>query len=249
MSTFLPQITLLAVGGSIVPPKLLLTNPFLGSRRPLTSATALALGYLTTCAAMGIAGLALFGRVAGAGGVASMVGRSVGATLGGLPIVLGLRSLLKTPDADAQWPGCIASSSMSPSRAFGFGMAHFPIQIKNLAIFVACLELIAVASLGPRGSAVALGLVLLVFALPVLGFIALYAAMPQRASTVMGSLRVWMEKNSRAITVVLCFVFGSVLPDQRPLGTLGPWVMVPGLRRARSTEPFLRLSPARSFRR
>jgi hypothetical protein len=36
-----------------------------------------------------------------------------------------------------------------------------------------------------------------------------YAAMPRRASTMLGSLRVWMEKIRRAITVVPCFVFGA----------------------------------------
>jgi Sap, sulfolipid-1-addressing protein len=56
---------------------------------------------------------------------------------------------------------------------------------------------------------VALGLVLVVFAIPVLVLIGLYAAVPQRASAVLGYLRAWMEKNSRAITVVLCFVFGA----------------------------------------
>jgi hypothetical protein len=69
--------------------------------------------------------------------------------------------------------------------------------------------LIAAASLSPQDSVVALGLVLLVFAVPVLGLIGLYATMPQRASKMLGSLRMWMEKNSRAITVVLCFVFGA----------------------------------------
>jgi hypothetical protein len=88
-------------------------------------------------------------------------------------------------------------------------VALFPIQIKNLAIFVACLELIAAASLGPGGHAVALGLALLVFAIPVLALIGLYATMPHRASTMLGSLRTWMEKNSRAITLVLCSVFGA----------------------------------------
>jgi hypothetical protein len=88
-------------------------------------------------------------------------------------------------------------------------MALFPLQIKNLAIFVACVNLIATASLSPQRSIVALGLVLLVFAIPLLVLIGLYAAVPQRASAVLGSLRAWMEKNSRAITVVLCFVFGA----------------------------------------
>jgi hypothetical protein len=49
--------------------------------------------------------------------------------------------------------------SVSAAKAFGFGMALFVVQIKNLAIFVACLNLIAVASLSPLGSVVALGLV------------------------------------------------------------------------------------------
>jgi hypothetical protein len=39
--------------------------------------------------------------------------------------------------------------------------------------------------------------------------IGLYAAVPQQASEVLGSLRAWMAKNSCAITVVLCFVFGA----------------------------------------
>jgi hypothetical protein len=43
----------------------------------------------------------------------------------------------------------------------------------------------------------------------VLVLIGLYAAVPQRASTTLGSLRAWMEKNNRAITVVLGFVFGA----------------------------------------
>ena len=98
---------------------------------------------------------------------------------------------------------------MSPPRAFGFGVALFPVQLQNLAIFVACIELIIASSLGPQGSILALGLVLVIFALPVIVLIGLYAAAPQRASGALGSLRRWMEKNGRTITVVLCFLFGA----------------------------------------
>jgi hypothetical protein len=209
MNDLLPGLIVLAIGGSIAPPLLLLTILFLGSLRPLPNATALALGYFTTCAAMGIVGLTLFG---GGESAASTIGRVISAMVGGLLIVLGLRSLLNAPDPDAQPPRWIESThSMSPARAFGFGMVLFPIQIKNLAIFVACVNLIAAASLSPLGSAVVLGLVLVVFAVPVLLFIGLYAAVPQRASELLGYLRAWMEKNSRMITVVLCFVFGTFL--------------------------------------
>lgn len=210
MSDFLPQLLFLAVGGAIAPPLLLLTILFLGFRRSLPNATALAFGYFATCAAIGIAGLTLFDGAAGPGGAASTAGRVISAAVGGLLIVLGLRSLLKTPDLDAQPLGWMESiASVSPARAFGIGMALFPIQIKNLAIFGACVDLIATASLSPRASIVALALVLLVFAVPVLALIGLYAALPQRASNILGALRTWMEKNNRAITVVLGFVFGA----------------------------------------
>jgi hypothetical protein len=182
-------------------------HPVFGFQGALANAGALALGYFTTCAVMGISGPVLFGD---AGSAISTVGRVIGVAVGALLIVLGLRSLLNAPDPDAQPPGWLESiDSMSPPGAFAFGMALFPLQVKNLAIFVACLELITSASLGARGNAFALGLVLLVFATPVLGLIGLYAAAPQRASTMLGSLRAWMEKNGRTITVVLCFVLGA----------------------------------------
>ena len=60
MSDLLPQLILSALGGAIAPPLLLLTILFLGSQEPLSNATALGMGYLVTCAVMGIVGLTLF---------------------------------------------------------------------------------------------------------------------------------------------------------------------------------------------
>ena len=207
MSDSLPGLIILAIGGSIAPPLLLLTILFLSSQRPLPNASALALGYFTTCAVIGISGLLLFG---GAESTVSTIGRIISATVGALLIVLGLRSLLDSSERDASPPRWMKSiKSMSPPRAFGFGMALFPLQVKNLAIFVACLNLIIASSLSPQGSIVALMLVFLVFAIPVLVLIGLYAAVPQRASTMLGSLQAWMGRNNRVITIALCFVFGT----------------------------------------
>ena len=207
MSDPLPGLIILAVGGSIAPPLLLLTILFLGSQRPLANAGALTLGYFTTCAVIGIAGLTLFG---GAESAVSTVGRVVSISVGALLLVLGIRNLLNAPDPDAQAPGWMESvKSMSPARAFLFGMALFPLQVKNLAIFVACLNLIIVSDLSFGGSIIDLGLVLVVFAIPVLALIGLYVAAPQRASSVLRSLQAWMGRNSRTITVVLCLAFGA----------------------------------------
>jgi Sap-like sulfolipid-1-addressing protein len=207
MSEALPGLLVLAIGGSVAPPLLLLTILFLGSRRPLPNATVLALGYFATCAVIGVSGLILFG---GAGSAVSAVGRVISTTVGALLVILGLRSLLGSPDPDASPPGWMESiDSMSPPKAFGIGMALFPLQIKNLAIFIACLNLIITSGLSPRDSIAALGLVLLVFAIPVLALIGLSATVPLRASTILESLRRWMGKHNRAITVVLCLVFGA----------------------------------------
>lgn len=211
MIDLLPQLIVLAVGGSIAPALLLLTILFLGSQRPLPNATALVLGYFAVYAAVGVAGLVLFGGTAGAAGsTASTIGRIVSVTLGVLLIVLGLRRLFITWDPDASLPRWMESvSSITPAKAFGIGMVLFPLQIRILAIFIACINLIATASFRTQESIVALVLVLLIFAIPVLVLIGLYAGMPQRASSMLESLRAWMEKNNRPITVVLCLVFGA----------------------------------------
>ena len=207
MRGHLPGLIILAIGGSIAPPLLLLTILFLGSRRPIANAGALALGYFATCAVIGIAGLTLFG---GAENAVSTVGRVISVSVGALLIVVGFRNLLNAPDPDARPPRWMESvKSMTPARAFWLGMALFPLQVKNLAIFVACLDLIILSNLGFRGSVVDLGLVLAVFAIPVLALIGLYVAAPQRASSILGSLQAWMGRNSRTITVVLCLVFGA----------------------------------------
>jgi len=211
MIDLLPQLFVLAVGGSIAPVLLLLTILFLGSQRPLPNATALVLGYFAVYAAVGIAGLILFSGTAGAAGsTASTIGRIVSVTLGVLLIVLGLRRLFITRDPDASLPRWLESvSSITPTKAFGIGMVLFPLQIRILAIFIACLNLIATASLRTQESIIGLVLMLLIFAIPVLVLIGLYAAVPQRASSMLEALRAWMEKNNRVITVVLCFVFGA----------------------------------------
>jgi Sap, sulfolipid-1-addressing protein len=214
VSDALPGLVVLATGGSVAPPLLLLTILFLGSRRPILNACMLALGYLATCAVIGVAGLVLFG---GAGDAVATVSRVISLTVGALLLVLAFRSLLKAPDAPG--PGWLESiNSMSPPRAFGLGMALFPLQVKNLAIFVACLNVIIASSLGPEGSIAALALVLIIFAAPILVLIGLYATVPARASKMMLSLRNWMGKHNRTITVLICFVFGTFFLARGLLG-------------------------------
>jgi hypothetical protein len=72
MSDTLPGLVVLAIGGSIAPPLLLLTILFLGTRQ------------LTTCAVIGISGLLLF---SGAESIVSTVGRDICATVGALLMV------------------------------------------------------------------------------------------------------------------------------------------------------------------
>jgi hypothetical protein len=126
MSELLPGLLVLAIGGSVAPPMLLPTILFLGSRRPLPNATALALGYLYYLHGYRYLATRSLGRCGGCRFHRRQGHQRNGR---GLLIVLGLRSLLKGPDPDASPPGwmeCI--DSMSPPRAFGIGVALFPLQ-------------------------------------------------------------------------------------------------------------------------
>ena len=187
MSDALPRLLVLAMGGSVA--------PLCPSPTPAPSRQG-----IPTCAWHLRAH-----PLRWAGSAVSTLGRVIGTTVGALLIVLGLTCSRSRARRVARME---TINSMSPPRAFGFGMALFPLQVKNLAIFVACFNLIIASSLSPRGSIAALMLVLLVFAIPVLAFIGLYAAQPP-TSTMLGSLQAWMGKNNRAITVALCFVFGT----------------------------------------
>ena len=78
MSDSLPGLIVLAIGGSVAPPLLLLTILFPGFPKPLPNASALALGYFTTCAVIGVSGLMLFGEQS----TVATVGRIISATVG-----------------------------------------------------------------------------------------------------------------------------------------------------------------------
>jgi hypothetical protein len=238
MSAILPQLVLLAAGDSIAPPLLLLNILFLGSQSPLPNATALALGYLATFTTMGVVGPIVFSEPAGAEGATSVVRRVISATIGGLLIALDFRSLLKIPDPDARPSRWIEStSSLSPPRTFGYGMALCPSQIKNLAIFVACLKLIAAASLGLLPSRQHRGARAGALRLRHTGSC---THRPLRTHTTRcldhAGVLAGMdgEEQSRDHGRALLRV-RSVLPDQKPLGTPRAWALVPGLRCARST--------------
>jgi len=84
---------------------------------------------------MGMAGLTLFAGATGPGDAASSVDRVISAVVDTLLVVLGLRNLFNAPDPNAQPPGWMEQiNTTTPAKAFGFGMALFPVQIKNLAI-------------------------------------------------------------------------------------------------------------------
>jgi len=207
----LAQLIILAVGGSVAPPLFLLTILLLIYQGSLLNPTALVLGYLAVGATFGVVGLILFESMTGAESILSIIDRGMSLIVGGLLIAVGLRILLLNASHTAEWTSRWIDSvrSITPTKAFGIGIALFPIQIKNLAIFIACMNLIAMANLSPHRSIVAVVVVLVVFAIPVLVLISLYAAVPQQASIVLGSLGAWMQENNRTITLVLCLVFGA----------------------------------------
>jgi hypothetical protein len=90
-----------------VPPKIH-RGAFSAPLRRKSRSAALAIRYFAVCAAIGILGLALF---VGAGSTASAVGRLISAMVGGMLVVLGLRSLLNATDPEASPPKWMEKNS------------------------------------------------------------------------------------------------------------------------------------------
>ena len=136
---------------------------------------------------------------------------------------------------------------MTPAKALGIGMMLFPIQIKNLAIFMACINLIATASFSPQGSIVALVLVLQIFYASSRAYRPLHgcAATSLEHARVLVGMDGEEQPHDHGCAVLRV---RSVLPRERLLGTVRPWVVVGDLRRARTPNSRSRRALPRSLR-
>ena len=104
--------------------------------------------------------------------------------------------------------------SFTAGKSLGIGVLLSAVNPKNLAMSVAAGLAIAQAGIPTGQEAVALIIYVLIAASTVLGPVIVYFAMGDRAATILGGWRKWLEENNAVVTAVVLLVLAAVLIGQ-----------------------------------
>ena len=164
--------------------------------------------------------------VAVGGGAGPVAGVGVGVWLrlgfGLLLLGLGLRSWSRTPEPGAAAGPSILTKvdSMRLRNLFGLGAMVSAINLKNIAIFLSALALLAEAELafGPRVAA--LVAVIAVFCSSLILPIVLFGLFAGWATPRLRALRLRIEANMRPLSIAVACLFGSIFAVSAALALL-----------------------------
>jgi hypothetical protein len=201
----------LIIGAAVLPIWIIMALFLLRNEGGLLKATAFAAGATIVRLVQGI----LFGYVFGASadansdGGTSLITSTLLLVVGILMLITAVKQWRKEDDPDAPPPKWMATlSGLSSLKAFGMGALLMAIAIKQWVFTLSALAVINEAKL----SAVAAALAFLFFALAaqslVLAPIIVYAVAPTQSAKLLDAAQGWLERNNRAITIVVSSIFG-----------------------------------------
>jgi threonine/homoserine/homoserine lactone efflux protein len=200
------SITVSAIIGII----LMLVTP-----KAKTNGPAFAVGYVLGFALVGTLVIVL------AGGKDYSSGSSPTKTVSIIKLLLGVLLLVaavrqwraRPKEGEApkmpKWMGAI--DSFTPGKSFGLGVLLSAVNPKNLAMSLATGLAIAQAAIPTGQEAVVLIIYIVIGASTVLAPVAVYFAMGDRAATILGGWRKWLEQNNGVVTAVVLLVIAVVL--------------------------------------
>ncbi len=116
------------------------------------------------------------------------------------------RNARKPPAATPPWLARLYG--LSPRGAFGFGVLVTLTNVKNLALFLSALSVIALSQLPLSRRLLLLIPLTLLFCLVVLIPPLLYLAFPRRAARWLGGMKQALETHSRSVEIGLPLFFG-----------------------------------------
>jgi threonine/homoserine/homoserine lactone efflux protein len=201
----------LAAAGALVPGPILVTVLLLRARGGVTAAAAFVAGMTIVRVVQGL----VFGLLFSA---ADADGPAEPATIEAvLLLVLAIlfyvaagRSVLSEDDPDRpppRWKRKI--ESMSSPGAFVFGAGYLLVGVKFWAFTLGAIAAIEEAAPGPGPATVAfIGFVILTQAIP-LSILAAAILVPRRSAAGIGAISDWLERNDRALVIVLGLAFGT----------------------------------------
>ena len=213
MGAVILQLLPLALG-AISPVLILLMVLFLTSKGGITKSLAFIAGKYLTYIVWGFVFLGLMDKVSATGesGEPSTVSLVIKILLGGLLLILALKTYLGEDDPDAPPPKLLASlDKMGPGKLFLVGILLSIIQLRFVALILAGVMIIATAQMPAGQNLIAILILALLMVWPMLIPVVVFLAMGDRREAALQSMDSWLDRNTRIITVVVLGAFGLIL--------------------------------------
>lgn len=213
MGAVILQLLPLALG-AISPVLILLMVLFLTSKGGITKSLAFIAGKYLTYIVWGFVFLGLMDKVSATGesGEPSTVSLVIKILLGGLLLILALKTYLGEDDPDAPPPKLLASlDKMGPGKLFLVGILLSIIQLRFVGLILAGVMIIATAQMPAGQNLIAILILALLMVWPMLIPVVVFLAMGDRREAALQSMDSWLDRNTRIITVVVLGAFGLIL--------------------------------------
>ncbi|PRP91054.1 Glycerophosphoryl diester phosphodiesterase [Enhygromyxa salina] len=213
MKLALLQALVIAMGGLSALGSLLIVLLLLNSKAGVRASLAYVLGYSGSYLTMGLTtvwlgrSLVELDEASGPSPLASALFVAMGLLLW----FLAAKKWLTPPDPDAPPPKLMeAVDTLTPVKAFGFGVVVTLLNVKNLAIYFSAISVIAATPMTPAEAGLCVVLTVVVFCAGLLCPLLIYALVPKRADAWLEKMRNWIEANTDKVARVILPLFATL---------------------------------------
>lgn len=212
----------LIAGAAIVPVPLIILLFLLDNKGGLAKAAAFTGGMILVRLAQGV----LFGYIIERNAENADGGSAAAATLllviGLLMLIAAYKKWTKEADPDAPPPKWMAAiGALTPIKAFGTGALLISLSAKQWVFTLGALAVIAEHALGASADVVLYLFFVLAAASLMLIAVGASAIAPAHAARTLNTVRVWIERNDRIITVAVSLIFGVFFLSKGIAGLIG----------------------------
>jgi Sap, sulfolipid-1-addressing protein len=210
MAALLAQLIPTALVGAVNVVPVTVVATLLMARGGLPRAIAFGIGQIGTFAVIGVIALVTASTNAGSSESGSAVAATIIAVVGAILLVFAVKQLLGAPDPDAPPPAYIAKlETMSVGAALLTGVGLALINVKQLGIYAAGAAEIVEADVSATQGWIALAILLALIQTGVIVPILAYLFARGWATKTLMTLRGWLVRHNRVISIVLGLVVGA----------------------------------------
>jgi len=211
MAATLSALLPLMIGAAIVPVWGIIILLILASEGGRVRALAFMAGSMLVRLLQGLLfGIVLNEARSNTGGESSPIASTLLLVVGILLFITGIRKWRKEEDPDAPPPKWIETlNQMSVGKAFAAGALLAVVAVKQWVFTLSAISVITASPITLTESVIAYLIYILVASLIMLVPIGISFAAPERSASALLSARLWLDRNSRVIMIVVSIVFGA----------------------------------------